>query len=37
MNGKDGFILYEWNTETKEFYFLGHKIDYVNNPSEWLK
>lgn len=37
MNEDKNFILYEWNNETKEFYFLGHKIDYVHNPSEWQK
>ena len=34
---KDNFILYEWNYETKEFWFLGEKIDYINNPTEWRK
>ena len=37
MNEDKNFILYEWNNETKEFYFLGHKIDYIHNPSEWRK
>ena len=32
---KDNFILYEWNHETKEFWFLGEKIDYIHNPTEW--
>lgn len=31
------FILYKWNNKTKEFWFLGHKIDYVHNPEEWCK
>lgn len=35
MNKEDNFILYEWNPITKEFWFLGEKIDYVHNPSEW--
>lgn len=34
---KEEFILYQWNNETKEFWFLGEKIDYVHNPSEWKK
>lgn len=34
---KENFILYQWNNETKEFWFLGEKIDYVHNPSEWKK
>ena len=29
--------LYSWNAKTKEFYFLGHKINYVSNPDEWIK
>lgn len=36
-NKNIGIELYSWNEETKEFYFLGHKIDYVSNPSEWQK
>ena len=36
MNEKN-FILYAWNDETKEFWFLGEKIDYVHNPKEWKK
>lgn len=31
------FILYAWNDETKEFWFLGEKIDYIHNPKEWKK
>lgn len=34
---EENFILYEWNAKTKEFWFLGEKIDYVHNPSEWRK
>ena len=38
MNNKEkDFILYAWNNETKEFWFLGEKIDYVHNPNEWKK
>lgn len=31
----DDFVLYSWNDKTKEFFFLGQKIDYIHNPSEW--
>lgn len=31
------FILMEWKEDTKEFFFLGHKIDWVSNPDEWIK
>lgn len=34
---EENFILYEWNVETKEFWFLGEKIDYIHNPQEWRK
>ena len=34
---KENFILYGWNVETKEFWFLGEKIDYIHNPQEWRK
>ena len=38
MNNKEkDFILYAWNNETKEFWLLGEKIDYVHNPNEWKK
>ena len=35
MNKEKKVILYEWNPITKEFWFLGEKIDYIHNPSEW--
>ena len=34
---EENFILYEWNAKTKEFWFLGEKIDYIHNPQEWRK
>lgn len=30
-------IIWEYNKDKKEFKFLGHKIDYINNPSEFKK
>ncbi len=34
-SNEDEFVLYSWNKETNEFYFLGEKIDYIHNPGEW--
>ena len=37
MNKEEEFVIMEWNKETKEFWFLGKKIDYIHNPEEWRK
>ena len=36
MKGIDEIPIFSWNTQTKEFYVLGHKFDGVNSIEDFL-